>query len=138
MNAIKCKLTVYFEDPFWIGVFERIDKGKLTVARVVFGNEPKDYEVLRFVLRNYNSLQFSPAVAVTYKQLKKNPKRLLKEAKKQLQNQGIGTKSQQALKLQQEQRKQLCQIQKQVQKKQAANYKFALKQQKKKMKHKGH
>ena len=138
MDKVSGRLTVFFEEPFWIGVFERISEGRLSVCKVTFGAEPKDYEMADFVLKNYYRLRFSPAVAVTYKQLKKNPKRLLKEAKKQLQNQGIGTKSQQALKLQQEQRKQLCQIQKQVQKKQAANYKFALKQQKKKMKHKGH
>ena len=39
------KLTVFFEDPFWVGIFERIEKGKLSVCRVVFGSEPKDYEV---------------------------------------------------------------------------------------------
>ncbi len=40
----KCKLTVYFEEPFWVGVFERIEDGKLSVAKVTFGAEPKDYE----------------------------------------------------------------------------------------------
>ncbi|HHX3728191.1 TPA: DUF2992 family protein [Clostridioides difficile] len=24
MKTIKCKLTVYFAEPFWVGVFERI------------------------------------------------------------------------------------------------------------------
>lgn len=39
------KLTVYFEDPFWVGVFERVEGGKLPVCKVTFGAEPKDYEV---------------------------------------------------------------------------------------------
>ena len=39
------RLTVYFEDPFWVGVFEKIDNGKLSAAKVTFGAEPKDYEV---------------------------------------------------------------------------------------------
>ena len=47
------KLTVFFEDPFWVGVFERISEGRLSVCKVTFGAEPKDYEVSDFVLRNH-------------------------------------------------------------------------------------
>ena len=39
MKTIKCKLTVYFAEPFWVGVFERICDGKLSVAKVTFGAE---------------------------------------------------------------------------------------------------
>ena len=42
---MKASLTVYFEDPFWVGAFERIEDGKLSVCKVTFGAEPKDYEV---------------------------------------------------------------------------------------------
>ena len=35
------KLTVYFEEPFWVGVFERMENGKLSVCKVTFGAEPK-------------------------------------------------------------------------------------------------
>ena len=60
----KCqgRLTVYFEDPFWVGVFERIENGKLSAAKVTFGAEPKDYEVQEFVSRHYYHLQYSPAI----------------------------------------------------------------------------
>ena len=46
----KCqgRLTVYFEDPFWVGVFEKVENGKLSAAKVTFGAEPKDYEVQEF------------------------------------------------------------------------------------------
>ena len=37
------KLTVFFEDPFWVGVFERISEGRLSVCKVTFGAEPKDH-----------------------------------------------------------------------------------------------
>ena len=50
MNGTICTLTVYFENPFWVGVFERIEGGKLSVCKVTFGAEPKDYEVWSFVL----------------------------------------------------------------------------------------
>ena len=46
MDRISDKLAVFFEDPFWVGVFERITNGKLFVAKVTFGAEPKDYEVV--------------------------------------------------------------------------------------------
>ena len=39
MDKVNGKLTVYFEEPFWIGVFERIEDGKLSVAKVTFGAE---------------------------------------------------------------------------------------------------
>ena len=32
MDKVSGKLTVYFEDPFWVGVFERIEDGKLSVG----------------------------------------------------------------------------------------------------------
>ena len=89
-----------------VGVFERIDKGMLSVAKVTFGTEPKDYEVQEFISKYYYGLHFSPAVETVVKETKKNPKRLQRDAKKQMQEVGIGTKSQQALKLQQEQNKQ--------------------------------
>ena len=92
------KLTVFFEDPFWVGIFERIEKGKLSVCRVVFGSEPKDYEVWEFVLANYHQLRFSPSVDVAPRKEAVNPKRIQREARKQIAA-GIGTKSQQALQL---------------------------------------
>ena len=52
MKTIKCKLTVYFAEPFWVGVFERICDGKLSVAKVTFGAEPKDYDIQEFHINN--------------------------------------------------------------------------------------
>jgi len=61
---------------------------------------------MEFIDKNWNRLQFSQPVEVPSESERKvNPKRQLREAKKQMQSQGIGTKSQQALKLQQEQNK---------------------------------
>ena len=106
MKTIKCKLTVYFAEPFWIGIFERICDGKLSVAKVTFGAEPKDCEVQEYIQKWYFSLKFSPVVETVVKDIKRNPKRMQREAKKQMLEIGIGTKSKQALKLQQEQNKQ--------------------------------
>ena len=138
MNETIRTLIVYFEDPFWVGVFERIEEGNLSVCKVTFGAEPKDYEVWEFVLRHYYELKFSPALKTEIKQTADNPKRRQRNVKKQLQNVGIGTKSQQALKLQQEQNKQQRKVQNRERNRAKAQRKFELKQQKKKEKHRGH
>ena len=138
MDKVSGKLTVYFEEPFWVGIFERIEDGKLSVAKVTFGAEPKDYEVQEYVQKYYFSLRFSPAVDTVVKDIKRNPKRMQREAKKQMQEIGIGTKSQQALKLQQEQNKQERKVRSQEKKEAEKLRMFELKQQKKREKHKGH
>ncbi len=136
MDKVSGKLTVFFEELFWVGVFERVSDGKLSVCKVTFGAEPKDYEVYEFVLKNYYRLRFSLAVATDVKEVGRNPKRVQREVRKQVQNTRIGTKSQQDLKLQQEQlkteRKTISREQREAEKQRQ----FELKQQKRKEKHK--
>ena len=55
-----------------------------------------------------------------------------------MQNSGISTKSQTALKIQQEQNKQIKKIRNRDEKRKELERKFKLKQQKRKTKHKGH
>ena len=138
MDKTNGKLTVYFEEPFWVGVFERIEDGKLSVAKVIFGAEPKDYEVQEYIQQYYFSLKFSPAVETVVKDIKRNPKRMQRKAKKQMLETGIGTKSQQVLKLQQEQNKQKRKEKSRKKKETKKQRTFELKQQKKREKHKGH
>ena len=130
-------LTVFFEEPFWVGVFERAENGTLSAAKVIFGAEPKDYQVYEFLLKHFCGLHFSPAVAAVVREGKKNPKRMRRDVKRQLSNSGIGTKSQQALKLQQEQNKQERRAAGREEKEAEARRRFELKQQKKKERHRG-
>ncbi len=135
---MKASLTVFFEDPFWVGVFEHTDERKLSVCKVTFGAEPKDCDVWEFVLRNYGELVFSPAVETVTRQTADNPKRRLRNARKQTERSGIGTKSQQALQLQREemktQRRQISREQREME----AQCRFEMKQMKKKEKKRGH
>ena len=137
MGREQCKLTVFFEEPFWVGVFEKIENGKLSVAKVTFGAEPKDYEVYEFVLNHYYDLHYSPAVAAVVKEAKHNPKRMQRDVKRSVAKTGIGTKSQQALKLQQEQNKQERKTKSREQKLAEAERLFELRQRRKKEKHRG-
>ena len=102
---MKASLTVFFDDPFWVGVFERIEDGKLSVCKVTFVAEPKDYEVWDYVLHHYYELVFSPAIETEARQTADNPKRRRRNARKQVEDTGIGTKSQQALQRQREEMK---------------------------------
>ena len=138
MDKTNGKLTVYFEKPFWVGIFERTEDGKLSVAKVTFGVEPKDYEVQEYIQKHYFRLKFSPAVETVVKDIKRNPKRMQREVKKQMLEIGIGTKSQQALKLQQEQNKHERKERSRKKKEAEEQRMFELKQLKKREKHKGH
>lgn len=40
----KSTLTILFEPPFWVGLYERVDGGKYEVCKITFGAEPKDYK----------------------------------------------------------------------------------------------
>ncbi len=138
MDTESGKLTVFFDEPFWVGIFERLSGGKLSVCKVTFGAEPKDYEVWDFILKHYYELKFSPAIETEVKQTADNPKRRQRKARKQLQSLGVGTKSQQALQMQREEmkthKKQISKEQREAEKQRQ----FDLKQQKRKAKQRGH
>ena len=137
MEKIAGKLTVFFDNPFWVGVFECVEKNKLSVCRVVFGAEPKDYEVYDFILKNYKNLKFGSSLEVKVKKIKNNPKRLQREVKKQSKQVGRGTKSQLVLQKQREEMK----LERKKESKQIRELenrrKFELKQAKRKQKHRG-
>ena len=130
-------MTVYFADPFWVGVAERIAGGRLSAAKITFGAEPKDYEIAGFVQRHFYELRFSQSVLTERREAKKNPKTAQRDAKRQMQEVGIGTKSQQALKLQHEAKRLEGRKKNREEKQAKAERLFLLKQQKRKEKHRG-
>ncbi len=96
---IRSKFTVLFEDPFWIGIFERSYNNKYEASKIIFGPEPKDYEVYEFILNKFNSLKFTTAIsAFCEKEREISPKRLQRKIRKEVNNKGIGTKAQIAMK----------------------------------------
>ncbi len=128
MDRVMTKLTVFFEEPFWVGVFEKTWDEKVSVSKFTFGTEPKDYEIYHFIQEKYYDIQFSPAVSTVTKNVKYNPKKMMRLVKKQVSEKGIGTKSQQALKLQHEEQKQVRKAVSKEQKEARQEYLFALKQ----------
>ena len=62
MCVSKSSLTVYFDPPFWVGLFQREDGNSCRVCKVTFGGEPRDQEILDWLLRHWHELRFSPPV----------------------------------------------------------------------------
>lgn len=88
-------------------------------------------------MKNYHKLRFSPAVKSVIEEKKKNPKRMQREVKKQMNNVCIGTKSMQALKLQYEQMKMTKKLKKKQNREEEKERQFNLKKKKKREKHRG-
>ncbi|MCY7135264.1 YjdF family protein [Streptococcus gordonii] len=138
MDKISMTLTVYFEEGFWHGLFEREHAQFYRVCRVTFGAEPSMQELLDFLNRYYHRLQFSPSIRVMREKTKSiSPKRLQRQAKKE-QMASRSSKSQEALKLQFEEQNKIARVKRKQQKELAKQRKFELKQQKRLEKHKGH
>ena len=132
-TAPQSSLTILFEAPFWIGLYERTVNGKYEVCKITFGSETKDYEVYEFLLKNWHKLKFSPPIQAEIAiERKINPKRMQREIQSQLQDKGIGTKAQQALKLQHEQCKLERQTKSREQKDAEKDRQFAIRQEKRK------
>ncbi|MBQ3704506.1 MAG: YjdF family protein [Oscillospiraceae bacterium] len=131
-------LTVFFDGQFWVGIYERIENEDLTVARVVYGAEPKDRQIHEDLLQGYYSLHFSPPVeGAKVQTLASNPKRRQRQVARTTET-GIGTKSQQAMKLAQGKGKAARQARTKEQKEAEEQRRFELHVEKKKAKHRGH
>lgn len=141
MQKTRSVLTVYFEAPYWVGIYERHTGGQLTVCKIVFGAEPKDYEVYQCLLDNWHRLAFSPPVQDDETQAaekRPNPKRAMRDISKQMHTTGVGTKAQQAMQLQREAGKEARKKKTRQQREEESEKQFTMKQAKKKQKHKGH
>ena len=137
-REMKTSLTVFFEDPFWVGVFERIEDGKLSACKVTFGAEPTDAQLWDLIRIYYTKLVFSPAVEAETRQTADNPKRRQRSARKLLSAAGAGTKAQQALQRQREEMKTERKEKSREMREAEKQRQFEMKQAKKKKKRRGH
>ena len=138
--VVAITLTIFFEDPFWVGVVEQQSDGRLQVARHLFGAEPAPGEVLQFVQRQMVRLieRSSVAVAVeTAAPRAVRPKRAAREASRALAQRGSSTQSQAAIRLQLEQNKQIHKQRSKAEREAEATYKRQLKLEKAKARHRG-
>ncbi len=139
---ISSTLTVLHDGQFWVGICEHAESGRYGACRVVFGAvEPTDGEILAFVCERWSGLPFDLAAdpeAMRSAVLEHaNPKRRQREARKQLERAGIGTKAQQAMSAGYEARKEERKADAREARHEEAERRFAMKRQKRKEKHRG-
>jgi len=138
MKTLVGCFSVFFEDPFWIGVSERTYGNKREVARVVFGAEPTELEIQRFLLEHWDSLNYSPSLDDRVKEHPRNAKRAFRQVRKEMKDKGIGTKSQQSLSVLHEQDL----VQRKGERRRTAKERnqllYAIRKEQLKEKHKGH
>jgi len=95
--------TVYFEDPFWVGVLEVTGQDGVRAARHVFGGEPTGPELLAFAARDFGRLLDAAlaAPAVDPQSIRRpraaNPKRLARAAAREQARRPVSTAAQDAL-----------------------------------------
>ena len=139
METGYANLTIRFEDPFWVLLYERSGGGTYEVCKLPFGAEPGDQEVYAFLLENWRSLRFSPPVAAKGPPERKvSPKRARREARRAVRPAGTGTKAQQALALQREEGKAARTRQSRQEREAEEERKFTLRREKRREKRKGH
>ncbi len=131
-------MRVLFEEPFYIGIFEKVENNKVYVAKVTFGKEPKDKELSVYLNENYYKLKWQISDEVVKDNEIKNPKRKQREARKEMLKKIVGTKSQNAIKKQYEENKVINKKKVREDKEVLDKIKYELKQKKRKEKHKGH
>ena len=95
--SVSSTLTVYNDGQFWVGLAEHVEDGRYGVARIVFGAEPSDEEIPRFVTSEWEKLAFFDDDPSEASKPAKNPKRRAREAAKALKRPAMSTKAQQAL-----------------------------------------
>jgi hypothetical protein len=88
--------TIFFDGQFWVGVLTRVGDSGNEIARVVFGPEPTDAELVLWIREEYGRLPFVPTSVEAPTPLHRNPKRRKREARKALEEPRTRTRAQEA------------------------------------------
>lgn len=139
-SEVSSTLTVYHDGQFWVGVVEHVEDGMLRVARVVFGAEPSDEEVYRWVLERWLSLRLSAEtepVGPRAARIPGNPKRRAREAAKAMRQHGSSTASQLALARERERVKDELRSERAVRRQDEARFHWEDRRERKRRKHRG-
>ena len=132
------RFTVLFQPPFWVGIGERWEADGYSAARVVFGAEPTDAQLLQWLDREWHRLRFSPAAEGERPvRERKNPKRAQREARAATRERGVSTRAQEVLSRQREQEGLARQARRRRERREEAERDYLLRQQKKREKKRG-
>ena len=136
--SVSSTLTVYHDGQFWVGLAEHVEGGRYGAARIVFGAEPSDEEILQFVVGKWEKLSFFGGKPAEASKPAKNPKRRAREAAKALKRPAMGTKAQQALASQRETMKRESARARSQRRADEAEARFEQRKLRRRQKHRGH
>ena len=63
MNEVSADLTLYFQDPYWVGEYKRINDKTIETNKVFFDYEPLIQQLYNYYLKNWSKLKFT----ITYR-----------------------------------------------------------------------
>ena len=135
--SVSSTLTVFHDGQFWVGLAEHVEDGTYGAARIVFGAEPSDEEILQFVASEWAKLAFFGDEPAEASEPARNPKRRAREAARALKRPAMGTKAQQALARQREAMKRESARARSQRRADEAEARFEQRKQKRKQKHRG-
>lgn len=136
--SVSSTLTVYHDGQFWVGLAEHVEDGRYGVARIVFGAEPSDEEILQFAVGKWEKLSFFGGEPTEASKPARNPKRRAREAAKTLKQPAMSTKAQQALAAQKEAMKQESAHARSRRRAEEADARYEQRKLKRRQKHRGH
>ncbi|WP_251897931.1 YjdF family protein [Lactiplantibacillus paraplantarum] len=77
----RCKLTVFFDQQFYRGVFERWSTDGYQVARVTFGTQnPSEPQIGLLIQNRWSTLQWTTASAVAQQQLVREYRHVVRQS----------------------------------------------------------
>lgn len=137
-KCITSIFTVFFEDPFWVGVLERNYNGINYMGKYIFGAEPTNIELLQFYINKFDTIK---CIKISENNIEKHItgfKKSLNKAKKAQNNIGISTKSQSLFKKAFEEEIKIKKAEKREEKYKDKEERYKIKLQKKLKKKQGH
>ena len=137
-TSVSSTLTVYHDGQFWVGLAEHVEDGRYGIARIVFGAEPSDEEILQFVVSKWEKLSLFGGKPTEASKPARNPKRRAREAAKALKQPAMSTKAQQAIVNQREAMKRESAHARSRRRADEAEARFEQRKLKRKQKHRGH
>lgn len=139
-NSNFLSLTIIFDQPFYVGIFERRTGNTYEVSKINLGtSEPRDSLIYELLIENWNRVRFNAVNIANNERIQKkvNPKRMQRLAKKALKS-GLSTKAQEAVKLAQTAQKIEKKKHKSLRNQEIKEQRYLLSQKKKSEKHRGH
>ena len=93
-KCVTSVFTIFFEDPFWVGILEENYNGINYMGKHIFGAEPSNSELLQFYIYEFEKIKKLIIGETGIVTKKMNFKKSINKSKKAQNKTGVGTKSQ--------------------------------------------